>query len=162
MAVKNIILLATMLSAGAFAAHAEPKVAVKDMPPEVIAAVQKAQPGITITEAEYKARDGREYYDVEGKLKGAEIELDMLKQNGVWEVVEIQRDIKWSSAPAAVREAVEKSSKGIVPVRVIESKQADDKGVVYELFAPGQPQDPAVEVMWKNNKAEVLKERWPH
>ncbi len=162
MSVKFTVLAATALAVVAFTVHAEPKVELKNIPAEVIAAVQKASPGITITEAEYKARDGREYYDVEGMLNGTEIEFDMLRKDGAWTVVEIQRDIKWAEAPAAVKAAGDKASKGVAPARVIESVQADDKSVVYELFAPGQPKDPAIEVMWKNNKAEVLKEKWPH
>ncbi|MBL8645220.1 MAG: hypothetical protein JNK21_14910, partial [Rhodospirillaceae bacterium] len=106
--------------------------------------------------------DGREYYDVEGTQNGDEIELDMLKQNGVWTVVEIQRDLKWAEVPEAVRKAAEKPTKGVTPARIIESVQAADNSVIYELFAPGQPKDPAVEVMWKDNAAKVLSERWPH
>jgi hypothetical protein len=46
-------------------------------------------------------------------------------------------------------------------VRVIESTQ-NDGAVIYELFAPGQPKTPALEVSWKDGKAKVLTEAWPH
>mgnify|MGYP000153282304 CR=1 FL=1 len=47
-------------------------------------------------------------------------------------------------------------------LRVIESKQAEDGSVIYELFADGQPADPAMEVRVLDGEAEVLAERWPH
>ena len=127
-------------------------------PADVAAAVRKAMPQMTISEAELKERDGRRYYDVEGRLPdGSEIELDMLQTPAGWEVVEIQRDIVWSTAPAPVRAAAGRAE----PVRVIESKQTDGT-VIYELFAQGQPKDPALEVKWKDGKAELLTSRWPH
>jgi hypothetical protein len=133
--------------------------ALADTPPaDVAAAVKAAMPQMTITEAELKARDGRRYYDVEGRLPdGSEIELDMLQTPQGWQVVEIQRDIAWSAAPAPVRAAAPTAK----PVRVIESRQTDG-AVVYELFAEGQPKDPAVEVLWKDGHAKVLQNRWPH
>ena len=153
---RALPLLVLALAAAPAAAQT---VAARDIPPAVIAVVQKAAPGITITEAEFKARDGRNYYDVEGKAAdGSEIELDLLETAQGWQVVEIQRDIAWADAPSPVRAAV---PKGASPVRVIESKQTDGS-VVYELFAAGQPRDPASEVMWKDGQAKVLTQRWPH
>ena len=61
---RALPLLVLALAAAPAAAQT---VAARDIPPAVIAVVQKAAPGITITEAEFKARDGRNYYDVEGK-----------------------------------------------------------------------------------------------
>lgn len=149
------VLLALTLAAPALA---QP-VAVKDLDAAVVAVVTKAAPGIAITEAEHKPRDGRRYYDVEGRLPdGREIEFDLLLTPAGWQVVEIQRDIAWAEAPAPVRAA---TPKGAQPVRVIESKQTDGS-IVYELFAAGQPKDPAIEVMWKDGQAKVLTERWPH
>lgn len=145
----SLALLLTVLASPALA---------DSVPPDVAAAVKAAMPQMTITEAELKERDGRRYYDVEGKLPdGAEIELDMLQTSRGWEVVEIQRDIAWSAAPAPVRAAAPTAR----PVRVIESRQTDG-AVVYELFAEGQPKDPALEVMWKDGQATVLENRWPH
>jgi hypothetical protein len=133
-----------------------------DVPPDVATAVKQAMPGMKITEAELKEREGRRYYDVEGVLPdGSDIELDMLQTAQGWQVVEIQRDIAWTAAPSAVRTAARPSWKGPAPVRVIESKQTDG-AIVYELFAPGRPETPALEVMLKDGKASVLKEVWPH
>ena len=47
-------------------------------------------------------------------------------------------------------------------MRVIESVQAEGGEIIYELFAEGQPATPALEVMVKDGKTEVLKEVWPH
>lgn len=134
-------------------------VAPKDLDAKVAAVVETAAPGIAISGAEFKARDGRRYYDVEGRPPdGSEIELDLLETPAGWQVVEIQRDIDWAEAPPAVRAATPGAAS---PVRVIESRQTDG-AVVYELFAAGQPREPAIEVMWKDGQARVLTERWPH
>lgn len=128
------------------------------VPPEVAAAVKAASPQMTIAEAEMKQREGRRYYDVEGTLPdGSEIELDLLQTPQGWQVVEIQRDIAWMTAPAPVVAAAGKAA----PVRVIESKQTDGS-IVYELFAEGKPDAPSLEVMWKDGQAKVLTETWPH
>lgn len=133
--------------------------AAPELPAELLSAVKAAMPQMTVVEAELKEREGRRYYDVEGTLPGgAEIELDLLQTPSGWQVVEIQRDIAWSQAPALVRAA---APKGAAPVRVIESRQTDGT-IIYELFAPGRPQTPAAEVMWKDGRARLLTEVWPH
>lgn len=136
----------------------EPKPSENPVPPAVVAAVKAASPQMKIAEAELKEREGRRYYDVEGTLPdGSEIELDLLETPDGWRVVEIQRDIPWAEAPPLVVAAAGSAQ----PVRVIESKQTDGS-IVYELFASGQPGKPALEVMWKDGRAEVLTEAWPH
>lgn len=136
--------------------------AASNIPDAVRQAVLAARPTMTISEAELKEREGRRYYDVEGTADGAEIELDLLETPQGWQVVEIQRDIAWASAPEPVRAAAEAARRGVAPVRVIESTQAADGAVIYELFAEGQPATPSLEVRWKDGRAEVLKEVWPH
>lgn len=136
--------------------------AAADLPEGVRAAVLAARPGMVIAEAELKEREGRRYYDVEGTVDGAEIELDLLETPQGWRVVEIQRDVPWTAVPAGVRAAAEAARAGFAPVRVIESVQAEDGAVIYELFAEGQPATPALEVRVKDGRTEVLKETWPH
>ncbi|ESQ92126.1 hypothetical protein ABAC460_04365 [Asticcacaulis sp. AC460] len=137
-------------------------VAAADLPPEVMATALKAIPGMTISEAKRKERDGRVYYDVEGKRPdGSDVELDLLQDGTAFKVVEIQRDIAWADAPADVRATAEASAKTVVPVRVIESIESDGS-VIYELFAEGKPAKPSLEVRVKDGKAEVLTEEWPH
>ncbi|MBW3618547.1 MAG: hypothetical protein KY446_12555 [Proteobacteria bacterium] len=134
--------------------------AAAGLPPAVVAAVRAAQPDFTIAEAELKLRDGRRYYDVEGRLPdGSEIELDLLESDGAWAVVEIQRDIAWADAPQPVRAAAA-AGRAVNPVRVIESRQTDGR-VIYELFAPGRPAAPALEVMFDRGEASVLTHTWP-
>ncbi|UDF02662.1 hypothetical protein [Asticcacaulis sp. AND118] len=130
-----------------------------ELPEGVTRVVRAAVPGMTIAEAQRKERDGRVYFDVEGKRSdGSEVELDVLEEAGAFKVVEIQRDIAWNTAPALVQAA---AGKAIVPVRVIESAQPDGT-IIYELFAEGKPAKPSLEVKWKDGKAEVLTQEWPH
>lgn len=149
----------------ALAAVADTKitpVAPKDLPAAVVAVVKAAAPGLTIKEAELKEREDRRYYDVEGVLPGGqEIEFDLLEKNGDWEIVETQRDIRWTDAPKLVRDTAAASGKAITPVRVIESTQNDGM-VIYELFAAGKPKEPSMEVSLQNGQAKVLTEVWPH
>ena len=117
---------------------------------------------MTIVDAELKEREGRRYYDVEGSIDGADIELDLLETPQGWRVVEIQRDLAWTAVPAEVRAAAETARAGFVPVRIIESVQAEGGAVIYELFADGQPAAPALEVKVQDGQTEVLREVWPH
>jgi hypothetical protein len=134
-----------------------------DVPAEVVAAAQAALPGFRIVDAERKERDGRVYYDVEGvRADGADAELDMLQTPEGWRVVEIQRDIAWADAPAAVRDLVATSPQAFLPVRVIESTQTEDGAVIYELFAEGRPEAPSLEVRVVNGRAQFLTEANPH
>lgn len=133
-----------------------------EIPEGAKAVVLAAVPGMTIKEAQRKARDGRVYYDIEGsRPDGAEVELDVLEKDGGFEVVEIQRDIAWADAPASVKAAAEASAKSVAPVRVIESAQPDGT-IIYELFAEGKPAKPSLEVRLKDGKADVLTQEWPH
>jgi len=137
--------------------------AAVDLPAEVRAAVARARADLTVLEAELKEREGRRYYDVEGRLPdGSDLELDLLETPQGWRVVEIQRDIVWSATPDPVRAAAATARAGFRPVRVIESRQADGSAVIYELFADSQPTTPALEVRVEDGRTEVLKEVWPH
>ena len=136
--------------------------AAADIPEAVRSVVLAARPGMVIAEAELKEREGRRYYDVEGALAGADIELDLLETPRGWEVVEIQRDLPWTAVPTCVRAAAEGARAGFIPVRIIESVQAADGAIIYELFADGQPATPALEVRAAGGRIEVLKETWPH
>lgn len=134
-------------------------VAAADLPAGVREAALARVPGMTIAEAERKARDGMIFYDVEGtRPDGSEVELDLLEQDGRFTVVEVQRDIAWADAPAAVIAAAKAAPDAFEPVRVIESTQ-EDGAVIYELFAAGKPGEPAAEIDWKDGKAALRRER---
>lgn len=133
------------------------------VPPEVLAAAQAALPGFVVSEAERKERDGRVYFDVEGaRADGSEAEIDVLQTPEGWRAVEIQRDIPWADAPAPVRTAAAGAQGAFTPVRVIESVQVDDGAVIYELFAEGRPEAPAMEVRVADGQARVMTEANPH
>ncbi|MBL0768866.1 hypothetical protein JI743_08620 [Sphingopyxis sp. DHUNG17] len=135
------------------------KIAAADLPDAVRAAVLTRIPDMTIVEAERKERDGMVFYDVEGtRADGSEIELDILEEGGQYRVVEVQRDIEWTAAPAEVIAAAGAAPDSFTPERVIESTQ-NDGTVVFELFAPGKPDEPAAEVNWKDGRAELRRER---
>lgn len=130
--------------------------------PELSALVERTVPGMVVEEAERKEREGRVYYDVEGRRPdGSEVELDILQDATGYRVVEIQRDIAWSAAPAAAIAAASAAPGAFTPERVIESTQTDGS-VIYELFAPGRTDEPAMEVRMQGGKGEVLGERWDH
>ena len=135
------------------------KIAAVDLPDAVRAAAIARIPDMTIVAAERKERDGMVFYDVEGtRADGSEIELDILEEDGQYRVVEVQRDVDWTEAPAEVVAAAGAAPDSFTPERVIESTQ-NDGTVVYELFAPGNPGEPAAEVNWKDGRAELRRER---
>jgi len=139
-------------------------VTAADLPAGLAELVESTVPGMTIAEAERKEREGRIYYDVEGtRPDGSAVEIDVLQgAGGTLTAVEVQRDIDWASAPAPVRAAAAAKKDAFAPERVIESRQVDSGATIYELFAPGRKDEPAMEVRWQNDKAEVLGERWAH
>ena len=135
------------------------EIAAADLPPGVRAAVLAKAPGMTIAEAERKARGGMVFYDVEGtRPDGSPVELDLIEEAGKYRVVEMQRDIAWADAPAPGRAAAGAAADACTPARVIESTQ-DDGTIVYELFAPGKADEPAAEVDWKDGKAALRQTR---
>jgi hypothetical protein len=142
------------------ASDTAPSDAPAAVPPEIAAVVYAAAPGITITHGELNA--GNTEYEVTGTMpNGDEIELDLVQANGGWTVLEIQRDVAWSSVPEPVRAAAAAAPNSFEPVRVIESTQAEDGSIVFELFRAtdqgGSPsRGPAMEVRWHDETAEVM------
>lgn len=139
-------------------------VGAADLPAGLAELVEATVPGMTIVEAERKEREGRIYYDVEGtRPDGSEVEIDVLAgADGKLSAVEVQRDIDWATAPEPVRAAAAAKKDAFTPERVIESRQVEGGETIYELFAPGKPGEPAMEVRWQNGRAEVLGQRWAH
>ena len=126
---------------------------------DVAAAVSAAVPDITIVGGELNASGNQ--FEVTGTLpNGDEVEVDMVQSNGAWTVDEVQRDIEWSTVPEPVRAVAAAVPDSFEPVRVIESTQAADGSIVYELFRAtedGTPaRGPAMEVRWHDGSAEVL------
>ncbi len=133
------------------------------LPEEVLAAAIAASPELSITEAEYETRDGNEYYDVGGTLPdGSELELDMTRIDGVWTVVEFQRDIGMDLVPPDVAATLAAGVPGWTATRIIESDQGDGT-VIYEFFGPGVGDElEKHEVKWTDGEAELLVDEWQH
>ena len=130
-------------------------VPLAEVPADVLAAATAAQPGFTPAEAQAEKRDGRHYFDIGGRLAdGSEVEFDIVRQDGQWQVVETQRDIALAVAPQAVRSAA-----GEFPAaRVIESRQSDGL-VIYELYDANRRK---LEIKWDGRRAEKLTAEWAH
>jgi hypothetical protein len=134
--------------------------AASTVPSDIAAVATAAAPGLTITGGELDAANNE--YEVMGRLpNGDEIELDVVQSNGAWSVLEIQRDVPWSSVPEPVRAAANAERASFEPVRVIESKQPADGSIVYELFTAenqsgGNGGGLVMEVRWLDGKAEVV------
>ena len=137
--------------------------ALEQVPAEVLAAARAVRPDLSIAEAEHELRDGQDYYDVGGLLPdGSEMELDMTRVDGVWNVVEFQRDIDIGAVPITVAAALDVAKPDWAPERIIESEQADGI-VIYEFFGKsGDGQPIKVEVKWDDPVAEVLQDEWVH
>ncbi|HLU05161.1 MAG TPA: hypothetical protein VKZ91_01285 [Woeseiaceae bacterium] len=133
------------------------------VPAEVLQAAQAVRPEMQLLAAEHEVREGRDYYDIAGKMPdGAEVELDMTTVDGRWAVVEIQRDIEMAQVPAQVRQALTDAHQNWVPHRIIESDQ-DNGVVIYEFFGAGPgAEEMKAEVKWEANQAELLKDEWVH
>ena len=138
------------------------EIAIKDVPTSVITLVNATRPDFTISDVLKKERDSRVYYDVEGQLSdGSEIEFDILMSASGPEIVEIQRDIAWTSVPDAARALVDGANeKGDRISRVIESTQTDG-AIIYEVFIDGSSA-PKFEVWSKESNYKLLSERWEH
>ena len=133
------------------------------VPAEVLQAALNARPELEIEAAEHEVRDGRDYYDLAGKMAdGAEIELDLTTVDGAWTVVEIQRDIVMEQVPEPVRLALADADSNWAPHRIIESDQGEGV-VIYEFFGPGPGSDELKrEVKWQDKRAELLRDEWKH
>ena len=133
------------------------------VPEEVLAVALAAQPELSISDAEYETRDGNEYYDVGGTLPdGSELELDMTKVDGVWTVVETQRDIGVELLPDGVSNVLDSNFPAWRPERIIESDQGDGV-VIYELFGKTEAdEDTKIEIKWDQGRAELLVDEWLH
>jgi hypothetical protein len=132
--------------------------AASTVPAEIAAVVSAARPDVSITSGAFN--DSNTEYEAVGTApNGDEIEFDLVQSNGAWTVLEIQRDVAWSSVPEPVRAAAT-AANAFEPIRVIESTQAADGAVVFELFSAegqtgGRGGGPAMEVRWQDGKASV-------
>lgn len=133
------------------------------VPAEVLDLARTTRPDLSLTDVEYETRDGNEYYDVAGTLPdGSELELDMTKLDGIWTVVEVQRDIEFGQVPGGAGSALLAKFPAFQPQRIIESDQGDGV-IIYEFFGTSAAgEDTKIEVKWEQDVAEVLTDEWIH
>ena len=158
-ATRELIALATLATAICSPLATVTAQTESPVPADIAALVSAAVPDITITGGDLNASGNQ--FEVTGTLpNGDEVEVDMVQSNGAWTVDEVQRDIEWSTVPEPVRAAAATVPDSFEPIRVIESTQAADGSIVYELFratADGSPsRGPAMEVRWHEGSAEVM------
>jgi hypothetical protein len=133
-------------------------VPLDQVPAPVLAAARAARPGFVPAEAEAETREGRRYFDIEGRLPdGSEIEFDIMEANGAWGVVETQRDIPFAAAPAPVQAAARAHDPALAPTRVIESTQADGL-IIFEVYQGERK----IELRWDGREVRVLDREWAH
>jgi len=137
--------------------------ALGELPDDVVSVAMAARPDMEIMAAEYETRNGAEYYDVAGTVAGgSEVELDMTRIDGVWTVVEIQRDIAEGETPAAALDVLFAERPGFKIDRIIESDQGDGV-IIYEFFQHMEESEPEkAEVKVEAGRAEFLTEEWAH
>jgi hypothetical protein len=84
----------------------EEKVALKDVPKDVLEAVKARFPKAEIKSAEKEVEDGVTIYEIETEVDGRDVDLT-LKANGV--ILEIEKEIAVKDLPKAVADAVKAS-----------------------------------------------------
>ena len=139
--------------------HKKYEIELSDIPASAMAAILKIKPDFVAKEAEKELKHGNHYLDIEGvDNNGNEVEFDMLQQDGLWQVVEIQRDLTIEQCPAAVVNVLPK----ITAKRIIESDQTNGI-VIYEFYTvAADGTEKKYEVKLENNQAELLTKEWQH
>ncbi|NHK26437.1 hypothetical protein FF098_000785 [Parvularcula flava] len=134
------------------------------VPAEVIALAQSANPGGTLTAAEYEVKNGREIYDIGGvTADGSEVEFDIGREpGGEWAILETQKDIAPEALPPLVTAELARSHPDFTVNRVIEGDLPDGT-TVYEIY--GTDADGAqmqIEILVENGEARTLEELLPY
>ncbi len=137
---------------------------LEELPPSALQAIMAIEPNFAMQEAEKESKHGKTYLDVEGHLpNGDEIEFDMLETDGIWQVVEVQRDLTWEQLPGNVASALTSHDSSFIPKRIIESKQHGTPVTVYEFYAvDSDGKESRKEVKVEGGEATVLKKEWQH
>lgn len=162
----SVWILLGALSSAALAkvdASGKKEVALDSLPADVLQVVMDARPGFQPESAEYETRNGNEYFDIEGEgADGLEVEFDLTKIDGIWTIVETQRDVSMEDVPGVPSTVLTEVYPDFVPERIIESDQGGGL-IIYEFFGPGPDGDPIkIEVSFEAGKSAVLEEEWQH
>ncbi|MDO6748149.1 hypothetical protein [Gilvimarinus sp. 1_MG-2023] len=135
----------------------------ESVPAQALEEIQKLAPGFVLKEAEKESKHGNQYLDLEGvTAAGAEIEFDMLlNEQGLWQVVEIQRDLTLADCPEPVQAVYAQHFAEQTPQRIIESKQMDGV-IVYEFYFVEGEKTHKNEIKLDGDKATLLEKEWAH
>lgn len=163
MSLSVLLVAFTSVALAKVDASGKKDVELGDLPADVLQVVLDARPGFQPESAEYETRDGNEYFDIEGEgADGLEVEFDLTKINGVWTIVETQRDITIDDVPGVPSGVLTQAYPDFVPERIIESDQGGGM-IIYEFFGPGPDGEPVkIEVSFEGGEAELLEEEWKH
>ena len=116
-----------MLVAVATAARADEKIRKSDLPAAVRAAVDAETRGATVKGYGRERENGQTFYEVETVLSGRTRDL-LFDANG--RLVEVEEEIAVSSAPAAVKSALESRGKLVRFEKVTRGARVTYEGVV--------------------------------
>lgn len=96
---------------------------INTIPGQALAAILQYDETFVAQSAEKESKNSNQYLDIEGKTNSSEeIEFDMLLVDGLWTIVEIQKDIQFDALPVPVQ-SLYKENFEQVPGRIIESSQ---------------------------------------
>ncbi len=151
MRVSRWFLPAALLGLSGLSATAAPadekKISVEDLPSAVLKAAKKAYPEAKIVGAARETEDGETIYEVEMKLDGKSIDLDIDDQG---EIEAVEKEIEVEDLPKAViKAAAKKFPKG--KIEKVEEVTDEDDVVVYELTIAAKGKSTEV-VMSPNGK----------
>lgn len=106
----------------------EVAITVADLPAAVRATIDKEIPGATLNKIEKEEENGKVLYDIEGKLNGKDVEMDIAADG---KVLTREDTVSFASMPAAVRAAAEKYFGG--PGEYKASKEVEGDKAFYEV-----------------------------
>jgi uncharacterized membrane protein YkoI len=138
----SIAALLALQSTLSSASADEKKIPIEDLPKVVLRAAQKAFPEAKVVGASKETEDDETIYEVEMKLNGKSIDLE-IDDDG--EIESVEKEIDADDLPKAVTRAVEKLFPKAKISKVEEVSDEDDM-VVYELTlkTPGKEETEVV------------------
>ncbi len=144
----------------------EEDIPLADVPSNVLAAAEKAVPGIVFESAERETEDGRLVYGLEGLLNGVRHEVEVAADGTVIEVEQGEEDddvdgdddeeeIPLGDLPDVVRQAAENAVPGLVISKAY--RETEDGGLVYEVVGEVNGERHEVEVSPSGDVLEIEK-----
>ena len=130
-----VIGLAMILGVCLVAQAKDKNVKIADLPEAVTAAVKKACPDGTITEAEIEKEHGTTIYEIELKVGKNEAEVEVTADGTI---IEIETELTMADLPKAVADAITKAANGgkVKEIEKEEERAEVKNGKVVELKTP--------------------------